>query len=56
MSTENNNQPTKAEVQTTQLNKMPIPGENETHISEEEVAEAFQQQSTENRTSGNQQS
>lgn len=54
MSAENNNQPTKAEVQTTKLNKMPIPGENDTHITEEEVTEAFQQQSDQNSTTGNQ--
>lgn len=40
----NSNEPTKAEVQTTKLNKMPIPGEFDTEISAEEAAEVFQQQ------------
>ncbi|ANY75833.1 hypothetical protein BBD41_26465 [Paenibacillus ihbetae] len=40
----NGNQPTKADVQRTELNKMPVPGDFETGISEEEVTEAFNQQ------------
>jgi hypothetical protein len=40
----NSNEPTKAEVQTTKLNKMPIPGEFDTEISAEEAAEVFKQQ------------
>ena len=34
---QNSNEPTKAEVQTTKLNKMPIPGEFDTEISAEEA-------------------
>ncbi|WP_192896558.1 hypothetical protein [Cohnella sp. AR92] len=37
------NQPTKAEVQTTELNRMPVPGEEDTDFSAEEAAEAFEQ-------------
>ncbi|CAM3390605.1 hypothetical protein PVOR_20584 [Paenibacillus vortex V453] len=40
----NGNQPTKAEVQTTKLNKMPVPGEFDTEFSAEEAAEVFEQQ------------
>ncbi|MGG4341313.1 hypothetical protein [Paenibacillus lautus] len=40
----NSNEPTKAEVQTTKLNKMPIPGEFDTGVSAEEAAEVFKQQ------------
>ncbi|MFE0558854.1 MULTISPECIES: hypothetical protein [Paenibacillus] len=52
----NSNEPTKAEVQTTKLNKMPIPGEFDTEISAEEAAEVFkQQQSNTGHSSENQQ-
>lgn len=37
------NQATKAEVQSTELNKMPVPGKNDTEFSAEEAAEAFQE-------------
>lgn len=50
-----NQQPTKAEVQTTKLNKLPVPGEFDTEFSAEEAAEAFKQQPAANRTSSNQQ-
>ncbi|ACX66056.1 hypothetical protein MHI43_19385 [Paenibacillus sp. FSL H8-0457] len=40
----NSNEPTKAEVQTTKLNKMPVPGEFDTEFSAEEAAEVFEQQ------------
>ncbi|REK64373.1 MAG: hypothetical protein C6P35_12830 [Cohnella sp.] len=39
------NRPSKAEVQTTKLNKIPVPGEgtDDTEFSAEEAAEAFKQ-------------
>ncbi|MGW8820938.1 hypothetical protein ACWGNU_02375 [Paenibacillus lautus] len=40
----NSNEPTKAEVQTTKLNKMPVPGEFDTEFSAEEAVEVFEQQ------------
>ncbi|MCQ6557423.1 hypothetical protein [Paenibacillus mendelii] len=47
-------QPTKAEVQTTKANKMPIPGENDTEFSAEEAAEIFtENQSYENESEEN---
>ncbi|CAM3850023.1 hypothetical protein COLU111180_10910 [Cohnella lubricantis] len=33
----------KGEVQSTELNKMPVPGEDDTEFSAEEAAEAFEQ-------------
>ncbi|WP_239615522.1 hypothetical protein [Cohnella mopanensis] len=51
----NDNQPTKAEVQTTPLNKLPIPGENDTEFSAEEAAQVFEQNPSSNRASENQQ-
>ncbi|GAB6931199.1 hypothetical protein JCM10914A_51820 [Paenibacillus sp. JCM 10914] len=44
MSKSDHNQPTKAEVQTTKLNQMPVPGKFETEFSAEEAAEVFEQQ------------
>ncbi|MFX3636604.1 MAG: hypothetical protein ACE3L7_21830 [Candidatus Pristimantibacillus sp.] len=41
---EQNNEPTKAEVQTTKLNKMPIADQNETEFSAEQAAEVFEQE------------
>ncbi|MEK0312276.1 hypothetical protein [Cohnella sp. 56] len=41
--TNNHNEPTKAEVQTTKLNKLPVPGQDDTEFSAEEAAEAFEQ-------------
>lgn len=41
---EQNNEPTKAEVQTTKLNKMPLADNNETEFSAEQVAEIFNQE------------
>lgn len=41
----NNGMPTKAEVQTTKLNKMPVPGSNDTEFSAEESAEVFEKSS-----------
>jgi len=51
--THNENQATKAEVQSTPLNKLPVPGENETGISAEEAAQVFEQNQSANRTSAN---
>jgi len=41
--TDHNNQLSKAEVQSTPLNKMPVPGEDDVEFSAEEAAEAFEQ-------------
>ncbi|WP_171685875.1 hypothetical protein [Paenibacillus planticolens] len=38
----NNNQASKAQVQSTELNKLPVPGQDDTEFSAEEAAEAFQ--------------
>ncbi|WP_199924993.1 hypothetical protein [Paenibacillus sp. IHBB 10380] len=43
MSSSNNNEPTKAEVQATKLNKLPIPGKFEPEFSAEEAAEVFEE-------------
>lgn len=51
----NQNEPTKAEVQTTELNKMPVADKNDTEFSAEQAAEAFQQNQTANRTTDNSQ-
>ncbi|WP_176220640.1 hypothetical protein [Cohnella massiliensis] len=49
--TQRQNRSSKADVQTTELNKMPVPGEGtaDTEFSAEEAAEAFEQN---NRSSG----
>lgn len=47
---QNANQVSKADVQTTDLNKMPVPGQNDTEFSAEEAAEVFEQTNTPNRT------
>lgn len=44
----NHDQQSKAEVQTTPLNKLPVPGENDTEFSAEEAAEAFEQNESAN--------
>jgi len=41
--TDEKQQATKAEVQTTEMNKLPVPGQDETGLSAEEEAEVFQQ-------------
>jgi len=41
--TDEKQQATKAEVQTTELNKLPVPGQDEANLSAEEEAEVFQQ-------------
>ncbi|WP_179090325.1 hypothetical protein MHI37_25390 [Paenibacillus sp. FSL H8-0548] len=41
--TENQNEPTKTEVQTTKLNKIPALKKNDTEFSAEVAAEAFEQ-------------
>lgn len=43
MAQHNEQQASKAEVQSTELNKFPVPGENDTEFSAEEAAEAFEQ-------------
>jgi hypothetical protein len=48
------NQASKAEVQTTELNKMPIPGEEDTEFSAEEAAEVFQQNESSNNNNNQQ--
>lgn len=44
MSSSKNNEPTKAEVQTTKLNKLPLVGKFEPEFSAEEAAEVFENQ------------
>ncbi|WP_198402110.1 hypothetical protein [Paenibacillus crassostreae] len=48
MNESNNNQPSKSEVQTTKLNKVPFPGEFDTEFSADEVAEVFEQNPAQN--------
>lgn len=55
MSSSENNQPTKAEVQTTKLNKLPLVGKFEPEFSAEEAAEVFKEQSSTDSQSQNQQ-
>lgn len=43
MNSSKNNQPTKAEVQTTKLNKLPLVGKFEPEFSAEEAAEVFEE-------------
>ncbi|MFC4598217.1 hypothetical protein [Cohnella hongkongensis] len=38
------NRASKADVQTTPLNRMPVPGEDDVEFSAEEAAEAFERQ------------
>ncbi|GIO11142.1 hypothetical protein J19TS2_06970 [Cohnella xylanilytica] len=45
-----NDQPTKAEVQSTKLNQMPAPGEDDTEFSAEEAAEVFENEQGQGRT------
>lgn len=54
-SSENNQQPTKAEVQTTKLNKMPLVGKFEPEFSAEEAAEVFKNQPSAEHQSNNEQ-
>jgi hypothetical protein len=44
MPTNDNDQATKAEVQTTPANKLPVPGQDDTEFSAEEAAQAFKNQ------------
>ncbi|WP_201755248.1 hypothetical protein [Paenibacillus glycinis] len=37
------NQTSKADVQSSELNKLPVPGQDDTEFSAEEAAEAFEQ-------------
>jgi hypothetical protein len=50
-----NNQPTKAEVQTTKLNKLPLVGKFEPEFSAEEAAEVFKNQPSAEHESHNEQ-
>ena len=55
MSNSNNNQPSKAQVQTTKLNKLPLVGKFEPEFSAEEAAEVFEEHpSAENHSKNNQ--
>jgi len=45
---QNNNQPSKAEVQATKLNKVPTPENNLTEFSAEVAAEVFEQSDRQN--------
>lgn len=55
MSQSNSQEPSKAEVQTTKLNKMPYPGKFDPEFSAEEAAEVFEQQPDSQHRSENQQ-
>jgi len=44
----------KAEVQTTPLNKLPVPGEDDVEFSAEEAAEVFEQNGSANRIADHQ--
>ncbi|WP_102715920.1 hypothetical protein [Paenibacillus castaneae] len=48
------NEPSKAEVQTTKLNKMPQKGEFDTEFSAEEAAEVFNENQSANHASDHQ--
>lgn len=54
MPNQNNNQATKAEVQSTELNKLPVPGQDDTEFSAEEAAEAFKENQSSSSRSQNQ--
>lgn len=54
-SSKNNQQPTKAEVQTTKLNKLPLVGKFEPEFSAEEAAEVFKNQNSAKHESNNEQ-
>ncbi|GAB2718106.1 hypothetical protein ACFQWB_14255 [Paenibacillus thermoaerophilus] len=49
------NEASKSDVQTTKLNKLPVPGEADTEFSAEQAAEAFEQNQSANRADENQQ-
>ncbi|UJF33610.1 hypothetical protein [Paenibacillus hexagrammi] len=51
MANRNQSQSSKAEVQSTELNKLPVPGQNDTEFSAEEAAEAFQNNESANNQS-----
>jgi hypothetical protein len=48
------NQATKAEVQSTELNKLPVPGQDDTEFSAEEAAEVFKENQSSSSRSENQ--
>lgn len=49
------NQASKADVQSSQFNKLPVPGEDDTEFSAEEAAEAFENNQSSTRAAANQQ-
>ena len=49
----NQNQPTKAEVQTSPLNKLPVPGKDDVEFSAEEAAQVFEQNRSSQHSSAN---
>lgn len=53
MSSSKNNEPTKAEVQTTKLNKLPLVNKFDPEFSAEEAAEVFLKQSSKDSKSQN---
>ncbi|MCC3374423.1 hypothetical protein [Cohnella sp. REN36] len=51
---QSHDQASKAEVQSTKLNQIPAPGENDTEFSAEEAAEAFQKNPSSSQASNRQ--
>ncbi|MFC4810278.1 hypothetical protein [Paenibacillus sp. GCM10023250] len=47
------NEITKADVQSSELNKLPVPGQDDTEFSAEEAAEAFQSGASAGRSAHN---
>ncbi|SFI34993.1 hypothetical protein SAMN02799624_00516 [Paenibacillus sp. UNC496MF] len=47
------NEASKADVQSSELNKLPVPGQDDTEFSAEEAAEAFQSGASANRSAQN---
>lgn len=47
----NRNKASKADVQSTELNKMPVPGQDDVEFSAEEAAEVFQNNQQQNTNS-----
>ena len=55
MNSSKNNEPDKAEIQTTKLNKFPVPGKFDPEFSAEEAAEVFEEHPSAENKSQNQQ-
>ncbi|MBM7563199.1 hypothetical protein [Paenibacillus sacheonensis] len=49
----NQNQVSKADVQSSELNKLPVPGQEDTEFSAEEAAEAFENNQSANHSAQN---